>query len=125
MPEAVPHSPPQSIFAPDGKVIGDRLSAKPFLEPYRESVEADLRGRRLSRKDRLWVEGQVKLSMYYADQYVLVWEEADDWVVVAHGEPDEVDFFPILKGLTPEQRRRVLFVIPEPFDLANPVEKAS
>lgn len=109
------NAPALSIFAADGSIIGERLSAKPFLEEYREWCEGVFRSTRYSKKDRLWVEGNMKLSMYYGDSIVLVYEGEDDWIVVAQSDGSDDTIYRTLAGLSPDVRPKVTLCTPIPW----------
>lgn len=113
--DATAPAPTISIFAPDGSIIGDRLSEKPFLEECREWCENVFRTTRYSRKDRLWVEGQMKLSMYYGDQSVLVYDSGDDWIVIAHSDGSDDIVYRTLRAMSPEVRAKVTYCTPIPW----------
>lgn len=105
-----------SIFAPDGSIIGERLSEKPFLEEAREWCENVFKKTRYSRKDRLWVEGNMKLSMYYGDQSVLVYDSGDEWIVIAHSDGSDDIVYRMLRAIPSEIRPKVTLCTPIPWE---------
>ncbi len=105
------------FVAPDGTMLGERLSEKPIPEQFRQQIDDHLRQRTFrSKKDRLWILNNIKLDIYYPYENLIYYDEGDDWIVLAHGRWSDARIRFIVENLTEEQSRKVVLATPEPWD---------